>query len=119
MEGPTGQGPSPCPGAGILAKPGPNSHAGRVGMSHFPARCGLIPQSAPGGEMRRVVFFVYGTLSYLVFLATFLYAIGFVGNFGVPRTLDGPLGGSLATALAVNASLLALFAVQHSVMARR
>jgi methanethiol S-methyltransferase len=38
---------------------------------------------------KRVAFFAYGTLSYLIFFGTFLYAIGFVGNFGVPTTLDG------------------------------
>jgi methanethiol S-methyltransferase len=67
---------------------------------------------------RRVVFFAYGVFSYLVFFATFLYAVGFIGNFGVPTALDGPATGSLAAALAVDLGLLALFAVQHSVMAR-
>ena len=38
---------------------------------------------------KRIAFFTYGSLSYLLFLGTFLYAIGFIGNFGVPRTLDG------------------------------
>jgi protein-S-isoprenylcysteine O-methyltransferase Ste14 len=55
----------------------------------------------------------------LIFLATFLYALCFVGNFGVARTLDGPPAGPLGVSLAVDAGLLALFAVQHSVMARR
>ena len=68
---------------------------------------------------KRVVFFVYGLAAYIVFLGTFLYAIAFVGGFGVPRTLDGPLEGSLAAALAINCALLTVFAVQHSVMARR
>ena len=68
---------------------------------------------------KRIMFFVYGSLSYLIFLGTFLYAIGFIGNFGVPRTLDGPLSGSLLVAFAIDAGLLALFAVQHSVMARK
>ena len=47
------------------------------------------------------------------------YAIGFIGNFWVPRTLDGAPSGSLAIALAIDAGLLTLFAVQHSVMARK
>jgi protein-S-isoprenylcysteine O-methyltransferase Ste14 len=55
----------------------------------------------------------------MVFLGTFLYAVGFIGNFGVPTTLDGPARGPLAAAVAIDAGLLALFAVQHSVMARR
>jgi methanethiol S-methyltransferase len=67
---------------------------------------------------KRVAFFVYGTVAYVIFLATFLYAIGFVGNFGVPSRLDGPATGPVGRALAINLGLLALFAVQHSLMAR-
>jgi protein-S-isoprenylcysteine O-methyltransferase Ste14 len=69
--------------------------------------------------IKRIAFFAYGTLSYLIFFGTFLYALGFVGNFGVPRTLDGVASGPRWSAFAVDAGLLALFAVQHSVMARR
>ena len=68
---------------------------------------------------KRLLFFGYGLVSYLIFLATFLYAIAFVGGFAVPRQLDGALQTSLTTALAINGVLLTLFAVQHSVMARR
>jgi protein-S-isoprenylcysteine O-methyltransferase Ste14 len=66
----------------------------------------------------RVFVLGYGIVCYVVFLATFLYAIGFIGGFATPTRLDGPAHGPLATALAVNAALLTLFAVQHSVMAR-
>ena len=69
--------------------------------------------------LKRILFFAYGSFSYLVFLGTFLYAIGFVGNFGVPTTLDGPASGPLGLSLAIDAGLLTLFAVQHSVMARK
>ncbi|HEX6285778.1 MAG TPA: methyltransferase, partial [Pyrinomonadaceae bacterium] len=69
--------------------------------------------------LKRILFFAYGVFSYLIFFGTFLYAIGFIGNFGVPTTLDGPATGSLVTGLLVNTGLLALFAVQHSVMARK
>jgi methanethiol S-methyltransferase len=68
---------------------------------------------------KRVLFFIYGVVCYLTFLATFLYAIGFIGGFAVPTTLDGPATEPWPRALAVNAGLLALFAVQHSVMARK
>src|SRR5947207_4942551 len=69
--------------------------------------------------LKRILFFAYGSLSYLIFLGTFLYAICFIGNFGVPRTLDGPASGPLGISFAIDAGLLALFAVQHSVMARK
>ncbi len=69
--------------------------------------------------LKRLSFFAYGVVSYLIFLATFLYAIAFVGGFLVPRRLDGPQDTSLAAALAIDAALLTIFAVQHSVMARR
>lgn len=68
---------------------------------------------------KRIAFFSYGTLSYLIFLGTFLYAIGFIGNFGVPTTLDGAPTSPLGIALAIDVGLLGLFAVQHSVMARK
>jgi len=64
------------------------------------------------------LFFVYGAASYLIFLATFLYAIAFVGGFWVPTQLDAA-GTLTAAALVVNCLLLTAFAVQHSVMARR
>jgi protein-S-isoprenylcysteine O-methyltransferase Ste14 len=68
---------------------------------------------------KRILFFAYGSISYLIFQGTFLYAVCFIGNFGVPRTLDGAASGPLAVSFAIDAGLLALFAVQHSVMARR
>jgi protein-S-isoprenylcysteine O-methyltransferase Ste14 len=69
--------------------------------------------------LKRLLFFGYGLVAYLVFLFTFLYAIAFVGGFAVARRLDGPLQTSLPVALAIDAALLTVFAVQHSVMARR
>jgi len=67
---------------------------------------------------KRISVFLYGVVSYAIFFATFLYALGFVGNFGVPRTLDGPRLLSGGQALAIDLLLLAAFALQHSLMAR-
>lgn len=69
--------------------------------------------------LKRLLFFAYGLTSYLIFLFTFLYAIAFVGGFAVPSRLDSPLRTSLPEALAIDCVLLTIFAVQHSVMARK
>ena len=68
--------------------------------------------------MKRIFAFVYGVACYCAFLATFLYAIGFLGNFGVPKSIDSSPQGSIWVALAIDGGLLALFALQHSIMAR-
>ena len=69
--------------------------------------------------LKRLLFFAYGAFAYLVFLGTFLYAIAFVGGFAVPTRLDAPAQMPIVPALAIDAGLLTLFALQHSVMARR
>jgi protein-S-isoprenylcysteine O-methyltransferase Ste14 len=73
-------------------------------------------QSTAG--MHRLLALLYGIVAYMTFLASFLYAIGFLANFGVPKSIDSGPEPSLPEALTADIILLGLFAVQHSVMAR-
>jgi protein-S-isoprenylcysteine O-methyltransferase Ste14 len=78
----------------------------------------MQPQRRNKIMTNRILTFLYGATSYLIFFATFLYAIGFVGNFAVHKSMDSDSTSPWATALLVDLGLLALFALQHSVMAR-
>ena len=68
--------------------------------------------------MKKSIIFIYGIISYIVFLIAFLYAIGFVGNIFVPKSIDSGAETTLTSSLFINVILLSAFALQHSIMAR-
>lgn len=68
--------------------------------------------------MKRTAFLIYGVVSYVIALAVLAYAIGFVGNIGVPKSIDSAPSTAFVPALLINLGLLAVFALQHSIMAR-
>src|SRR5580692_11139685 len=69
--------------------------------------------------MGRLIGFLYGLVSYVIFFITFLYAVGFVTGLAVPKTIDNGPAAPFAQALVINLALMSVFAIQHSVMARQ
>jgi len=68
--------------------------------------------------MKKSIIFIYGIISYIVFLIAYLYAIGFVGNIFVPKSIDSGVETTWFSSVFINAVLLSVFALQHSIMAR-
>jgi protein-S-isoprenylcysteine O-methyltransferase Ste14 len=78
-----------------------------------------VSPAVPENRTIKFIAFLYGLVAYIAFVVTILYAIGFVTGFVVPKTLDTGPESPATEAIIVNLLLMALFAVQHSVMARR
>ena len=78
-----------------------------------------IGEETKGGPVGRLLALVYGLVSYAIFFVTFLYAIGFVSGLMVPKTIDSGAVGPMPEAIIVDLVLMSVFAIQHSVMARR
>jgi methanethiol S-methyltransferase len=87
-------------------------------MSQVHSEVRIGPEVA-GSRVFKFIAFLYGIAAYLVFLVTILYAVGFVMGLMVPKTIDTGTDSSAAEAVVINVLLMALFAVQHSVMARQ
>src|SRR5712691_1437566 len=83
------------------------------------ADAGTVHAQPGAGAMGRIASFLFGLVAYLVFFGAFLYAIGFVEGMVVPKAIDDGTIVPAVDALIVNLLLMSLFAVQHSVMARK
>ena len=68
--------------------------------------------------MKRTLVLLYGIICYLGFLAVFLYLIGFLMDVGVPKAINDGETAALMPSLLTNIFLVALFGLQHSIMAR-
>jgi protein-S-isoprenylcysteine O-methyltransferase Ste14 len=106
-------------GSGPSRSPERDAHAGDTVMSQLQATSAEVRSVEQSSWAGRAAAFLYGILAYLAFFVTVLYAIGFVGGILVPKAIDSGTAGSAGQAVLVDLLLLSLFAVQHSVMARK
>jgi protein-S-isoprenylcysteine O-methyltransferase Ste14 len=90
-----------------------------LNRSDFMTQTQIISPVTPGNRALKSIAFLYGLVAYFAFFGTILYAIGFVMGLVVPKTIDSGDISSTTQALVVNLLLMTLFAVQHSVMARK
>lgn len=79
----------------------------------------LLQWDATKSLASRVAVFAFGLLAYVAFFGTILYAMGFVNNLLVPKSISSGTGGRLVPSLLINGAFLALFAIQHTIMARK
>jgi methanethiol S-methyltransferase len=100
----------------------PESHAravdGGTRLIGCPVHLSAVEAEHLRGGVSRVAALLYGSFSYVAFVAVFVYVIGFVTGIGVPRSVDRAIEAPLTHAIVIDVSLLTLFALQHSVMAR-
>jgi hypothetical protein len=87
--------------------------------SHFMSGARAIGSASPTNPTLRLTAFLFGAVAYLTFFFTILYAIGFVSDFLVPKSIDAGVKMPISEAVAINPALMSLFALQHSVMARK
>src|SRR6187431_3435687 len=107
---------SPAAGLGPCC---PNLHPIAGSGVNFMTEIQVIRRAMPGNRMPRFTAFLFGGVAYLTFLFTIVYAVGFVSGLVVPKGIDTGANSGMLEAIFVNLALMSLFAIQHSVMARK